>query len=180
MESATVLVSGKPVLIDVEDLPHFSAHKWRLSTGGYVRRHRGENSDSYLHRDLLKAPVFAFVDHINGDPRDNRKANLRFCHHRQNMRNTRATEGTSKYKGVGKHFTRWRARIRQGDRRYDIGRFDTELEAAQAYNHVARILFGAFARLNDVVRPDQPLKGMRFFDDHWIGLAAAEQVENAA
>ena len=40
------------------------------------------------------------IDHINGDPADNRISNLRECNNAQNLANGAARAGTSKFKGV--------------------------------------------------------------------------------
>lgn len=62
---------------------------------------------------------------------------------------------TSRYKGVidrSRHIAPgsapWLARIRVDGQLIHIGRFDTEEEAARAYDEAARKHFGEFARLN--------------------------------
>ena len=45
---------------------------------------------------------------------------------------------------------KWKAVIGYEYRRIDIGRYDTEQEAALAYNEVAKKLHGSFAVLNQV------------------------------
>ena len=86
------------------------------------------------------------VDHINGDRADNRISNLRAATHKQNSQNTKAIGGLSKYKGVCYRSDRskWVAGI-DGKR---IGSFNTEAEAAKAYDDQAQINHGEFAKLN--------------------------------
>ena len=81
------------------------------------------------------------VDHINGDMSDNRVENLRMATHRENMRAfRRSTEGsTSKYRGVSwcTSKEKWYAQIKHRGRNRHIGLFDTEEEAAIAWNQIA-------------------------------------------
>lgn len=89
------------------------------------------------------------VDHINGNRLDNRRENLRICTHAKNMVNRGVYKNnTSKFKGVSKHKgeNKWRA-IVAGKQ---IGQFDTDIEAARAYNAKMIELHGEFAKLNPV------------------------------
>jgi len=92
------------------------------------------------------------VDHINNDPLDNRRANLRLATWSQNMRNRpkTKTKTSSKYIGVcfEKRICRWTVKIRTNGKRYWIGTFKSEIEAAKAYDRAARKYHGEFAKLN--------------------------------
>ena len=96
------------------------------------------------------------VDHIDGDKFNNRIENLRIVTHKQNMMNRLpnnkrlGVQCASKYRGVfrSSKVDRWRARLVSDEIRYNIGTFDTEIEAAVAYNQVASKMFGKYARLN--------------------------------
>lgn len=92
---------------------------------------------------------FLFVDHINGDPLDNRRENLRFATHRLNARNRRPNQG-KRFKGVYKYRERFYARIRIDGHEYRSGLVATELEAAKEYNKLALRFHKKFARLNKV------------------------------
>mgnify|MGYP003656276584 CR=1 FL=1 len=111
-----------------------------------------------LARVLLNAPDGMEADHINHDPLDNRRANLRLCTRSENARNTRGhSSSKNKYKGVTYHTAghypagrRWRAYTRVNGKRVWLGYHATEDDAARAYNDYAIKEFGEFACLNDV------------------------------
>jgi hypothetical protein len=85
------------------------------------------------------------IDHRDGDPGNNRLANLRAATRLQNLRNRRTRPGASGYRGVARRGRRWRARIIVGRRDVHLGTFDDPAEAHRAYRRAARILFGDFA-----------------------------------
>ncbi len=93
-----------------------------------------------LSRILLNSPKELNVDHINGNPLDNRKTNLRIASSQQNNRNRAKTARpkSSQFKGVCKNGGRWYAIIYQNYRQIFIGSFSTEIDAAQAYDAKAR------------------------------------------
>lgn len=87
-------------LIDPEDQPIADKHVWCLSHG-YVStktsRLSGEKRQTiFLHRLIMNAPVDMEVDHINRNPMDNRKCNLRVVPHGINQQNlgVRSQSGT--------------------------------------------------------------------------------------
>ena len=93
------------------------------------------------------------IDHINGNPHDNRLANLREASHAENLRNTKLrADNSSGFKGVrrmksrGKLRGRWIARIRKDGKETHLGCFASAAEAHTAYCIAANELFGEFAR----------------------------------
>ena len=105
----------------------------------------------------MNAPDGMEVDHINGNGLDNRKANLRLCTRAQNQMNSiKRTGKSSIFKGVSWHKNawKWRANIKINQKDIHIGYFDTELEAAEAYDIEAIRLFGSFAKTNFKVLTD--------------------------
>ena len=91
------------------------------------------------------------VDHINGDGQDNRVENLQVVTQSQNMMKQRKPKNcSSMYKGVSQLRGKWRSRITKNGHIKHIGVFDTEAEAAEAYNVAAAELFGSYAALNEV------------------------------
>ncbi len=89
------------------------------------------------------------VDHINGDPSDNRWCNLRAATARENRGNTRAPKNnTTGVKGVHyyKNRGKWTAYVARNRRTKCLGYFDTIEEAAAARRAAAKLVFGDFSR----------------------------------
>lgn len=105
-----------------------------------------------MHRFLMGEPPFenACVDHINGNSLDCRISNLRWITKAQNNMNVRPSKSECKYKGVTfrKHINKYEARITKEGKTSVIGYFDTELDAAKAYNQKCTEYFGEYARPN--------------------------------
>lgn len=89
------------------------------------------------------------IDHINGDPSDNRLCNLRIATHQQNIQNRKVNSNNrSGFKGVSLHKKsgRWVAWITRGGRSVYLGLHDTPEQAHAAYVEAAKKHFGEFAR----------------------------------
>lgn len=90
------------------------------------------------------------IDHINCDTGDDRAANLREATTSENHGNIRLqSNNTSGFKGVSwdKIRGKWQANIKKNGRMFNLGRFDRKEDAASAYEHAARSMFGEFARV---------------------------------
>lgn len=88
------------------------------------------------------------IDHVNGDPSDNRIGNLREATHSQNQHNRVAYKNnTSGYKGVSwnKGACKWQASIRLRGKLRNLGMFNCPKEAHAAYCRAAKELHGEFA-----------------------------------
>ena len=91
----------------------------------------------------------AEIDHINGNPGDNRLANLREATHAENLQNTKLQRtNTSGFKGA--HWNtrdgKWYAQITADGRWRFLGYFSTPEAAHPAYCAAAREHHGEFAR----------------------------------
>lgn len=143
------------VQIDSADLSLVSGFDWLIGANGYVHAWHGKFS-IYLHRLIAGAGPNETVDHINGNPLDNRTVNLRIASRSQNGANRGADRrrlGTSsRHKGVSWRKARniWGAYIHVNGKTRYLGSFADEDEAARAYNRAAVEAWGEFARLNDV------------------------------
>jgi HNH endonuclease/AP2 domain len=140
---------GGFVTLDKEDFLNVIDKKIKFVNG---RPSFNENGKTiYLYRHILNAADGLVVDHVNGNPLDNRKANLRICTQTENCYNSAKRSGAkSKYKGVSirDEAKPFRARITKDGKGCHIGSFETEIEAALAYDVKAKEMFGEFARLN--------------------------------
>ena len=90
------------------------------------------------------------IDHINGNPADNRLSNLREATHSENVWNSRRrSSNSSGYKGVSfdKSSGKWQARIMRNYFRVHIGLFDSPQLAYEAYCAAANAMHGEFARV---------------------------------
>lgn len=89
------------------------------------------------------------LDHADCDPLNNQKSNLRIATYSQNAINKiKKNVLTSRYKGVNFSKGKWISKIQKEGKSINIGHFPTELDAAIAYDIVAKLIFGNFAKLN--------------------------------
>lgn len=142
-------------LVDDEDYSILSRYTWRIDPKGYVVTNFC-GTTVRIHRFILNPPKNAQVDHKNNKKWDNQKHNLRLATNTENQRNVPKTprKTSSKYKGVHARKDRehrkdkWVARIAVDGKRIHLGYFNSEEEAALAYNNAAMKYFGEFANLN--------------------------------
>ena len=149
------LPSGYILLIDDEDYHWIEEYSYIANKHGYtfyaVRRFTYDNGYTrinYLHRDILKLPrYYPLVDHKDSNGLNNQKLNLRTVSYSQNLMKSKPY-GESQYRGVHWDYNKWMVSITKDGIRKQVGRFNTQEEAALAYNQAATELFGEYARLN--------------------------------
>lgn len=92
-------------------------------------------------------PVNMYIDHINGDPWDNRLENLRLATPSQNQFNTHGRRPGYSVKGASFHsrFKRWASCIRLNGRLKSLGYFSTKGGAASAYARASLRYHGKFS-----------------------------------
>jgi hypothetical protein len=91
-----------------------------------------------------------YLDHINGDPTDNRPRNLRAATHSENMMNAKVhRQSASGVKGVHlrKDNGQWRAYLSKDGKRKSLGQFPTIEQAQSAMTEARKIIHGEFCKL---------------------------------
>lgn len=140
------ITRGLEVLLDEADFVKLSKYRWcALMRGGTPYAVRFVSGKALaMHRVIAEPPEGMCVDHVNHNTLDNRRCNLRVCTKTENLRNRRSWRGASKFLGVSPSANKWRVNIQ----RLYVGTFETQEEAARAYDAKAREFYGEFANLN--------------------------------
>jgi len=147
------LTRGTYAIVDTDNLRGLNLYRWLCSHKigtNYARRFE-KGRTIYMHREIMNAPDGMEVDHINRNGLDNRRENLRLCTKAQNQQNSKKRRGKSSiFKGVSwdKKRRKWRVEITVNKKRIMIGRFPSEMKAAEAYDVEALYYFGEFAKPN--------------------------------
>jgi len=145
------LTRGMVAQVDDEDFEWLSRWKWRTQTWtGSFCAVRGINGVTvYMHREIMKTPKGMVVHHVDHNPLNNCKSNLRNCTQRENLHSQKEKDH---YQGVSwcAPCKKYRAKIKNGDKHIHLGLFTNKVDAALAYNAAAVKYYGDFARLNKV------------------------------
>jgi hypothetical protein len=112
----------------------------------------------YLHREITQCEKDIMVDHIDGNPLNNCRNNLRACNKSTNgmNRSVQKNKKSSIYKGcffIPKR-NKYRCCIGINNKNKFIGYFEKEEDAAIAYNNAAILYHGEFAKLNIIIKKD--------------------------
>ena len=153
------LTQGFSTKVDDEDFEVLNKYKWtirRYKGSGYAVRKDGAGGQNiYMARVIIDAVAGDIVDHINRNPLDNRRINLRTVTRSENGINRAIHKNnTSGYRGVSfdKTSQRWIVHVTKDNKRINVGPFKDKDEAALAYNKAAETHHGEYAVLN-VIKP---------------------------
>jgi hypothetical protein len=158
----TIILDGFEVLIDEEDLALVSQYRWYINKSKiprknhrYFRTQQLYNPKPYiilLHRLIMGCVCNdgLFIDHINCNPFDCRKENLRICTPQQSAKNCRKySTNTSGYKGVcwNRKRVMWEAQISVNNKHIHLGFFKSRLTAYAAYCEASKKYHKEFGRI---------------------------------
>lgn len=156
------LSGGAVALVSGADYDALAGYEWsKAGSDSYpraVRKCRETDRQILMHRQIMNAPRHLVVDHIDGNPLNNTRPNLRLATPSQNTVNAHSVWGSSRYRGVcrDKHRGRWVARIKADGKHRSLGSFKDEVEAAAVYWREARAAWGEF--FNDAPFMDDALR----------------------
>jgi hypothetical protein len=152
------------VKIDSEDLKRLSEYSWRVTKGTTGRARvvtsirKGKKVQTITLGKFLMKPAKGkqVYPRRYQDGLDYRKENLIVCslRDRQKLLPKRRSDASSNFKGVSYNRSKdvWRAGITLDGVSVNLGDFNSETEAAEAYNKAARKHFGEFAYQNNFGR----------------------------
>lgn len=141
---------GVKFYFDIKDFNIVSDRNWYSESEYFATKINGKHHK--LHRYIMNYDGPLVVDHIDGNPANNRRNNLRICTQQQNVMNSKIrSDSTNNYRGVKYRGNgKYQARIQKDGKRYYIGTHRSEEAAAKAYNEKALELFGEYAKLNKI------------------------------
>ena len=154
-EITTLYINDIPYIIDTADLELVKQYHWRVVSVGYagcVRRKGKSMTTLYLHRLIMGATERGQItDHIDGDVRNNRRSNLRFCRQQQNCWNrSQAKNNTSGRKGVyyRKDTNTWVASITVNKHTIYLGAYEQYDDAVKARENAEKQYYGEYRRVD--------------------------------
>jgi hypothetical protein len=157
---------GNGILTSLDTVDWYSLNELKWIPVTTYRNYTAIKSTTgtYIHHHIILNRTKAVVDHIDRNPLNNCRSNLRECTYQENSRNTKArSNARSRWKGVRDMSSMprlksiWQATIRTGkvnpstrrSKRITLGYFAYDGDAAMAYNEAAAEHFGEFAVLNE-------------------------------
>jgi HNH endonuclease len=140
------LVKNTQVIIDEDRFHELIKYPW------YITKKKAITSEyGILSRIVLNYTGDLIVDHINNNPADNRRENLRIVTPQQNsMNKSSAKNSSSQYLGVAwdSESKKWKASIYAHKKQINLGRFHDEIEAAKTRDIATKKYFGEYGNLN--------------------------------
>lgn len=140
VEERLTLARERGILVDEQDRWLLEEYTWHIADKGYVRTNlprdeRGVQANARLHNAILGCPIWEQeeIDHINRNPADNRRSNLRWTTPSGNTLNRRAW-GALGERNIYLMGKKYQVQIKRKEAIHLIGGFDTLEEAIEARN----------------------------------------------
>lgn len=138
------LSQGEFAIVDSEDFEKINQHNWYCDNNRAVRNSKmvsyQRGKKILMHREVMGASDGSQIDHINRNPLDNRKINLRIVTASQNQMN-RVVGGVYWHKRAKK----WQVTISKNRKQRHIGYFESKEVAVKARREAERKYFGEYA-----------------------------------
>lgn len=134
-------------IIDKADLEIVSKHKWYLTAKGYVMTRIDRKKQLFIHRLLLNPAPDKVIDHIDRDPLNNRRSNLRECTAGENLLNSKVRkDNITGQTGIvfRKSRNAYVARINRNGKEYYLGQFKNINDAVEVRKKAEKQLFKEF------------------------------------
>ena len=140
---------GKTFLVSPDDYEDYvDGYRFKLDSG-YVKYSSTKDglNGKILHRIIMDDPEGQFIDHINRNPLDNRRENLRIVSIQENCMNL-SMKKTNKSGIAGVHWdknaNKWRAKLTYKYKSINLGRFEKLEDARKARKDAELKYFGEF------------------------------------
>lgn len=189
------LTKGYSTIVSVEDYEWLMQWPWHSRVTHHQRRDyvcatrngpSGTRTTITMSRVIVERMIGAHipegceVDHINGNPLDNRRENLRVVTKGQNCQNRKVRRRESGIKGVSFHrgAGKWRATITYSRKLMSLGLYETEEMAAAVHDLATRFYYGAHSETNFSQNDPRTIKDMNFPDwaeQHKISLQGSSR-----
>lgn len=138
------------VIVDADDFDYLNNFKWHLNIQcGYVYSIIDGKKVS-LHRLVMRhteVPKQHVIDHINNQKNDNRKINLRIVSYSGNTHNKKSLK---EHIGVYQRNNKYHATVTYQGKHYNIGTYDSEVEASKERDKAVYLLYRNVAKLNSI------------------------------
>ncbi len=143
------LTRGMFAIVDLVDFEKINSFNWyalktgKMNTNFYAARDEWDSVKMkkkfiLMHRDIINPEIRLHCDHINGNTLDNRRENLREVTAAENFRAHKKKKPgcTSGFRGISKDARngRWNVSAFKDGKRFWVGRFESEVDAAKAWD----------------------------------------------
>jgi hypothetical protein len=147
-------LKGEEFYFDIEDYDKIKDYCWYKNSNGYIVSNANVDNTKkgicFLHKVVMEHPKHSktVIDHIDRNPTNNRKSNLRITTQGKNCINKGTqSNNTSGYTGVSwnEHLHKWTAYIGYNNKTHILGYYELKQDAIQAREKAEKIYFGEYA-----------------------------------